>query len=44
MVEDNKFSYSPFSALGIFLGKAVCQGYSLGYYLIMNGLGIETEW
>lgn len=38
-------AYSSFSALGAFLThKAVCQGYSLSYSLLLNGLGIETDY
>lgn len=38
-------AYSAFSALGAFLDrKAVCQGYSLSYSLLMNALGIETDY
>ena len=38
-------AYASFSALGVFLThKAVCQGYSLSYALLMNGLGIPTDY
>lgn len=38
-------AYSAFSALGAFLDrKSVCQGYSLSYSLLLNGLGIETDY
>lgn len=38
-------AYSAFSALGAFLSrKAVCQGYSLSYFLLLNALGIETDY
>lgn len=38
-------AYASFSALGVFLThKAVCQGYSLSYSLLMNGLGIPTDY
>lgn len=39
------WAYSAFSALGVFLPhKAVCQGYSLSYSLLLNGLGIKTNY
>lgn len=38
-------AHSAFSALGAFLSqKAVCQGYSLSYSLLLNALGIETDY
>lgn len=38
-------AYSSFSALGAFLTrKVVCQGYSLSYSLLLNGLGIPTNY
>ena len=38
-------AYASFSALGVFLThKAVCQGYSLTYSLLMNGLDIPTDY
>lgn len=38
-------TYSSFSALGAFLTrKVVCQGYSLSYSLLLNGLGIPTNY
>lgn len=38
-------AYSSFSALGAFIThKAVCQGYSLSLSLLLNGLGIQTEY
>lgn len=38
-------AYSAFSAVGVFLPKkAVCQGYSLSYSLLMNGIGITTDY
>lgn len=36
---------SAFSAIGAFLlHKAVCQGYSLSFFLLMNGMGITTDY
>lgn len=41
----SNLAYASFSALGVFLThKAVCQGYSLSYSLLMNGLGIPTDY
>lgn len=38
-------AYSAFTAIGVFLPqKAVCQGYSLSYSLLMNGIGITTDY
>lgn len=38
-------AYSAFTAIGVFLPrKAVCQGYSLSYSLLMNGLGVTTDY
>ncbi len=38
-------AYNSFSALGVFLNnKAVCQGYSLSFSLLMNSLGIKTHY
>lgn len=43
--DDPYLAYSSFSALGAFLvHKAVCQGYSLSYSLLLNGLNIPTNY
>lgn len=43
--EHPELAYGSFSAYGAFMThKAVCQGYSLSYSLLLNGLGIRTDY